>query len=118
MSQNDLIVVIADIFSQLDDIDSIESGRRHAIMEKHMANLSVGDENPGRKNGSAKIKLAPVITRKTLSNNSSANSLNTIKRLPPQPVKARSIPITPEKSAFSQKNESSWPTSPTKKVHK
>lgn len=103
----------ADIFSQLDDIDSLESGRRLVSMEKQMANLSVGNN---RMNGtSANIKLAPVITRKTITH-SSANSLNTIKRLPPQPMKVRSMPLTPEKSSSSQKKVSSWSVSPVRKV--
>lgn len=105
------------MFSQLDDIDGLESGRRIANMEKRIANLSVSDENPQRKNGSGNIKLAPVITRKTLSNSSnSANSLNTLKRLPSQPMKTHSLSITPEKSEFGHKNESSWSASTTKKV--
>lgn len=82
-----------------------------------MGNLSVGDRKSHGNNGSANIKLGPVITRKTLSNNS-ANSLNTLKRLPPQqpPTKTRSIPITPEKSTVAKKSESSWPVSPARKV--
>lgn len=106
----------ADIFSQLDDIETLESGGRLANMDKHMGNLSVGDSKSHGNNGSANIKLGPVITRKTLSHNS-ANSLNTLKRLPPQqPAKTRSIPITPEKSAVARKSESSWPVSPARKV--
>ncbi|XP_055322298.1 uncharacterized protein LOC129578157 isoform X2 [Sitodiplosis mosellana] len=103
-----------DIFSQLDDIDSLESGRRFGGMERQMANLSVGDNN-SYGNTSANIKLGPVITRKTMTHNS-ASSLNTNKRLPPQPAKARSIPITPQKSSVTYKNEASWPVSPTRKV--
>lgn len=106
----------ADIFSQLDDIETLESGGRLANMEKHMGNLSVGDSKSHGNNDSANIKLGPVITRKTLSHNS-ANSLNTLKRLPPQqPAKTRSIPLTPEKSAVAKKSESSWPVSPARKV--
>lgn len=105
----------ADIFSQLDDIDTLESGRI-ANMDRHMGNLSVGDSRSNGSNGSANIKLGPVITRKTLSHNS-ANSLNTLKRLPPQqPTKTRSIPLTPEKSTAGKKSESSWPVSPARKV--
>lgn len=100
----------------MDDIDTLESGGRLANMDRHMANLSVNDSKSHGNNGSANIKLGPVITRKTLSHNS-ANSLNTLKRLPPQqPTKTRSIPITPEKSAMGKKNESSWPVSPARKV--
>lgn len=106
----------ADIFSQLDDIETLESGGRLANMDKHMGNLSVSDSKSHGNNGSANIKLGPVITRKTLSHNS-ANSLNTLKRLPPQqPAKTRSIPITPEKSSVAKKSESSWPVSPARKV--
>lgn len=106
----------ADIFSQLDDIDTLESGGRLANMDRHMGNLSVGDNKSHGSNGSANIKLGPVITRKTLSNNS-ANSLNTLKRLPPQqPTKTRSIPLTPEKSTVGKKSDSSWPVSPARKV--
>lgn len=79
-----------------------------------MTNLSVSDKNSNG-NRSANIKLAPVITKKTISHNS-ANSLNTLKRLPPQSTKVRSIPITPEKSSMGQKSESSWPVSSTRKV--
>ena len=103
-----------DIFSQLDDIDSLDSGRRFGGMERQMANLSVGDNN-SYGNASANIKLGPVITRKTMANNS-ASSLNTNKRLPSQPAKVRSIPITPQKSSVAYKNESSWPVSPNRKV--
>lgn len=109
-----LYISRADIFSQLDDIDTLESGGRLANMDKHMANLNVTDsKSPG---SGENIKLGPVITRKTPSHNS-ANSLNTLKRLPPQqPTKTRSIPITPEKSTAGKKNESSWPASPARKV--
>lgn len=110
----EFFTIYADIFSQLDDIDTLESGGRIANMDKHMSNLSVGDSKS--QGNSANIKLGPVITRKTLSHNS-ANSLNTLQRLPPQqPAKTRSIPITPEKSAVGKKNESSWPASPARKV--
>lgn len=104
---------IPDIFSQLDDIDSLESGRRMANMERQMANLSVGNNNSFG-NGSANIKLAPVITRKTITH-SSANSLNTLKRLPPTTTKIRSMPLTPEKSSLNQRNVSSWSVSPVRK---
>lgn len=104
----------ADIFSQLDDIDSLESGRRMANMERQMANLSVGNNN-SLGNGSANIKLAPVITRKTITH-SSANSLNTLKRLPPTTTKIRSMPLTPEKPSLNQRNVSSWSVSPVRKV--
>lgn len=100
----------------MDDIDTLESGGRVANMDKHMSNLSVSDSKS--QGNSANIKLGPVITRKTLSHNS-ANSLNTLQRLPPQqPAKTRSIPITPEKSTIGKKNESSWPVSPARKVAK
>ncbi|XP_031617765.1 ankyrin repeat-containing protein kinase A isoform X2 [Contarinia nasturtii] len=108
---------IPDIFSQLDDIDSLDSGRRFGAMERKMANLNVGNNNnSGNSNTSNNIKLGPVITRKPMAH-SSASSLNTNKRLPSQQLtKTRSIPMTPEKSTFGQKKDSSWPNSPARKV--
>lgn len=87
----------------MDDIDTPDSGGRLLNAEKQMTNLSLIDNNNSL--GSANIKLGPVITKKTMAQNS-ATTLNTLKKLPSQPSKTRSMPITPEKNSFRSETSS------------
>lgn len=81
----------------MDDIDTLESGREVLKLDKQVIDSKVTD---------SKIKLAPVIMRKTFGQRNSASSHNTVKNLPAQLItKLRSISITSEKT-----------TSPLKKV--
>lgn len=94
-------LIVKDIFSQLDDIDTLDSGRRMPKLDKQMMNLKVTDSQIGNGNS---MKLGPVITRKTFGQRNSASSLNTVKKLPAQlTTKVRSISITPEKTKPSLK---------------
>lgn len=76
---------VLDIFSQLDDLDAPNSGRQMFDVDRQMGNLSIDNNN---RIGSSNIKLGPVITKKVMSQNS-ASTLNTLKKLPSQPAKAR-----------------------------
>lgn len=64
------------------------------------------------------ITLRPVITKKSMSDDGSANSFNNRRKLPSQsPPKLRSTPLTPEKVSSNAKMSShSATTPPTKKM--
>lgn len=85
VARNLLYSDMLDIFSQLDDLDAPNSGRQMFDVDRQMANLSIDNNN---RIGSSNIKLGPVITKKVMSQNS-ASTLNTLKKLPSQPAKAR-----------------------------
>lgn len=106
----------SDYFSQLDDDDlSLNSGRRttdsanNNNSNNHLANLVNNNSNG--------ITLGPVIMKKSMTGDGSANSFNNRRKLPshPQP-KARSTPLTPEKVTFDAKMRHSATAPPTKKM--
>lgn len=76
----------------MDIIDNLDSGRYMMNVDKQMANLNLASSHSG--------KLRPVITKKSIGS-TSPNSLNTMKKLPAQPIqmsKTRSMPTSPEKT--------------------
>lgn len=114
-----------DYFSQLDDDDnfSLTSGRSQASSinnNNHLMNsLNNNSSNSSSRNSANSISLKPVITKKTMSNDGSANSFNNRRKLPVQPpAKLRSTPLTPEKVSFDAKisHSASASTSPTKRM--
>lgn len=63
------------------------------------------------------ITLKPVITKKSMADDGSANSFNNRRKLPAHsPPKLRSTPLTPEKVKFVAKMSHSATAPPTKKM--
>lgn len=113
-SDRSLTIRRVDYFSQLDDDDlSLNSGRRTADSannnNNHLANLINNNSNG--------ITLGPVIMKKSMTGDGSANSFNNRRKLPTNPPpKLRSTPLTPEKVTFDARMRHSATAPPTKKM--